>query len=779
MTITTVAAAPSVSLVKVADASTGDTTGLTVGETINYSYVVTNTGNVDLASVAVDAGSLGAVTCPMPASPGLAPGASVMCTADATKTVTQADVDAGNVSDTASATGTDTTGGALPASPPSSVVVPQPAAPSVAIEKTATVTPAADQGGVMVGDAIAYAYVVTNTGNVDLASVAVDDPTVGAVSCPTPASPGLAPGASETCIGDSSRTVTQADVDAGSVTDTATAVGTDTAGGVSPVSSASTATVPAVAPKPAVSLVKIADASTGDTSSLTVGETINYSYVVTNTGNVDLASVAVVDQTLGAVTCPTPASPGLAPGASVICTADTPYTVAQTDLDAGIVSDAATATGVDTDGDSSLVSSPSTVVVPQSAAPAVSLDKTAAVTPAADQGAAQVGDTIAYSYVVTNIGNVDLPSVAVDDPTVGAVSCPTPASPGLAPASSEACSADTPYTVTQADVDAGKVVDTATATGTDTTGDSSHAVDAADLAAGEVVDTATATAIDTRGDRSPPSDPSTSTIPVVPAVVSTTTTTTAPPDYRLVGADGGVFVYGDSPFEGSLPGIPEISKPIVGAAATTDGGGYWLVASDGSVFAFGDAQFHGTLYGTPLATPIVGIAGTPDNGGYWLAGADGAVYPFGDAAALGSLAGKTLAKPIVDIAAAPTGQGFWLVGADGGVFGFGSAAFLGSLPSLGIHPAAPIVGMWLTPDGKGYWLVGSDGGVFALGDAGFFGSASHLALAAPIVGLVGTPDGQGYWLVGRDGGVFAYGDAPYLGNALGLSLFAPITSAMA
>ena len=46
----------------------------------------------------------------------------------------------------------------------------------------------------------------------------------------------------------------------------------------------------------------------------------------------------------------------------------------------------------------------------------------------------EVGDTIAYSYLVTNTGNVDLTSVAIDDPTIGTVACPTPAAPGLAPA---------------------------------------------------------------------------------------------------------------------------------------------------------------------------------------------------------------------------------------------------------------------------------------------------------------------------------------------------------
>jgi hypothetical protein len=79
-----------------------------------------------------------------------------------------------------------------------------------------------------------------------------------------------------------------------------------------------------------------------------------------------------------------------------------------------------------------------------------------------------VGETIAYSYLVTNTGNVTLKTVSVDDPTLGSVTCPAPAAPGLAPGGSETCTGDTPHTVTQADVDAGKVVDTATSSGVST-----------------------------------------------------------------------------------------------------------------------------------------------------------------------------------------------------------------------------------------------------------------------------------------------------------------------
>ncbi len=470
-TVPTVAAAPSLVLQKVANASLGNSAPVQAGETIQYSYVITNTGNVDLASLSVSDPTGGPVTCPTPAPPGLVPGDTLTCTENAPYVVTQSDVDNGGVTDTATATGTDLQGGAA-TSAPASVDTSSLPSPAVSVDKTATVSPAGDQDAAKAGDTIQYTYAVTNIGNVDLASVAVSD-LPRTVSCPTPAAPGLAPGAEETCTATGVYTVVQSDVDTGAVTDTATATGTDNAGDVSAPSNPSTATVLTVTGNASVSITKSATVSpAADQSAVKVGDTIQYSYTVTNTGNITLTSVAVSDPTAGSVSCPIPAAPGLLPGASEICNADQPYIVAQSDVDAGSVTDSATATGVDTQGAQSEPSAASTpVIVPAvAAAPGVSLSKTATVDPAADQTGVKVGDRISYAYAVTNTGNVTLTSVAVSDPSAGNVTCPTPAVPGLAPGQSETCTADDPHPVTQVDIDNGGVTDTATATGTDTQG---------------------------------------------------------------------------------------------------------------------------------------------------------------------------------------------------------------------------------------------------------------------------------------------------------------------
>ena len=93
----------------------------------------------------------------------------------------------------------------------------------------------------------------------------------------------LDPGEAITCTATSH--VTQADLNAGSVTNiaTASADGTD--------SNEDAATVTAD-PDPALTLVKTCDAAAATYDA--VGDIINYSYLVTNTGNVTLAGPVTI-----------------------------------------------------------------------------------------------------------------------------------------------------------------------------------------------------------------------------------------------------------------------------------------------------------------------------------------------------------------------------------------------------------------------------------------------------------------------------------------------------
>ena len=449
---------PALSVVK----SASPTTLNKAGDKVTYLFTVTNTGNVTMSNIAVNETSFtGTGTAPVvscPATPSsLVPGAQVTCTA--TYTATQADVDAGSITNTATAQGTAPGSTTPTVSPASTATVTVPPAPALTVMKTANPTTVA-----MAGDTVSYSFLVTNTGNVTMSNVAVNESsftgtgTAPVVSCPTTV---LAPASSVTCT--ATYTATQADVDAGSITNTATAQGTAPGATTPTVSPASTATV-AATPAPALSVVK--SASPSDPASFKVGQVVTYSFAVTNTGNVTMSNVSVADTgftgsgMLSPVSCPAGAA-SLAPGASVTCTAT--YTITQADVDAGKISNDATAQGTPPGSTTPTTSPKSHVDIPAAQKPALSLVKSA--TPAST---GKAGDKVMYSFLVTNTGNVTMTDVKVDEgaftgtSTAPVVSCPAGVA-SLAPGASVTCTAS--YVLTQADVDNGSVTNTATAQG--------------------------------------------------------------------------------------------------------------------------------------------------------------------------------------------------------------------------------------------------------------------------------------------------------------------------
>ena len=103
------------------------------------------------------------------------------------------------------------------------------------------------------------------------------------------------------------------------------------------------------------------------------------------------------------VTCP--ATTALAPTMSITCSAT--HTVSQADLDTGHVTNTATAHASFTyDGHSSvttITSNSDSVTVHGTQSPALSLHKSSSAT-----GYAAVGDSLSYSYDLTNTGNAPL-----------------------------------------------------------------------------------------------------------------------------------------------------------------------------------------------------------------------------------------------------------------------------------------------------------------------------------------------------------------------------------
>jgi hypothetical protein len=169
--------------------------------------------------------------------------------------------------------------------------------------------------------------------------------------------------------------------------------------------------------------------------------------------------------------------------------------------------------------------------------------------------------------------------------------------------------------------------------------------------------------------------------------------------YWLLGADGGVFSFGEAPFHGST-GDRTLNQPAVAMAAVPGGSGYWFAAADGGIFTFGDATFFGSTGGVALNQPIVGMAPTPTGNGYWLVARDGGIFTFGDATFFGSVPGSglcTSTSPAARLVASATGHGYWVATADGAVTPFGDAVDLGSRMRLGLPPGPPVLDLVMIP----------------------------------------------------------------------------------
>ncbi len=315
------------------------------------------------------------------------------------------------------------------------------------------------------GNVIHYTIVVTNTGNVTLTGVSIDDPLLSNEDCDgvlgapfVKTGFTLNVGGSLTCTG--TYTLTQADIDNngggdGDIDNTVTAdsneTGPDTA----------SAAVPIVY-GPALSVTKTVVSVDADNQAPflvdAAGDVITYSITVFNTGNVTLTGVSVDDPLLSNEDCDGVAG---APyvhsgftinvGGSLSCTGS--YAVTQADLDNngggdGDIDNVVTAdsneTGPDTD----------TASVPLVQNPALSIDK---VDNTGTFNA--VDDVISYTITAKNTGNVTLTNVAVTDAQVSDLDCDAATAGNqtsgftLAPGAELSCSAS--HTIVQADIDAG------------------------------------------------------------------------------------------------------------------------------------------------------------------------------------------------------------------------------------------------------------------------------------------------------------------------------------
>jgi uncharacterized repeat protein (TIGR01451 family) len=279
----------------------------------------------------------------------------------------------------------------------------------------------------------------------------------------------LAPGESVSCS--ATYVVLQTDVDSGALVNTVSVTGQPPTG--PPVEDDDTSTIP-FTPDPQLVLVKSAvldDTVVLPAGRVDAGDTVTYSFEVSNAGNVTLTDVTVSDPLLSGLVCET--VPVLLPGdsVSVTCTDGDVYVLTQVDVDAGVVDNEATASGLDPDDEPVVGTDEESV--PLTADPQLVVAKSFTNADEDSSGSVTVDDTLTYTFVVENTGNVTLTGVELSDPLSGlsTIVCDDddPAGefvsvPGeLAPGESVSCSAT--YVVLQTDVDSGALVNTVSVTG--------------------------------------------------------------------------------------------------------------------------------------------------------------------------------------------------------------------------------------------------------------------------------------------------------------------------
>ncbi|MBE16301.1 MAG: hypothetical protein CL867_08615 [Cytophagaceae bacterium] len=465
---------------------------------ITYTYNVTNTGNVTVFDIQVieDATIFtGTGSLPVPIylsggtdedgeadAPDLIAGASLTFTAD--YIVTQADINAGQVDNQASTSGIDISG--MPQTDISDdgddtdgntnddvTETDVSATSQLTFVKTSSAT------GNNVGDIINYVFEVENTGLNTIDNITIDDPTLGISGLAvTPSS--LDPG--ETGTATAQYTITQADVDAGQVINSATVTGqdpngdpvTDTSDSGNPVDDTGAGddeTITPIDSNPELTFVKTSQALGTD-----LGDTILYTFTVTNTGNVTLTNVSVTDPLVGVSDLlVTPST--LASGETGVATAT--YTITQDDIDTGSVVNTATASGDDPEGnpvddvsDSGNLgddtgNNDDPTITSLTPSPNLDLQKSGVAVDANGNGIIDAGDQIVYTFVVFNNGNTTITDITISDPILTVNGGPIDLDPGQ----TDSTSFTGTYTITQADVENGEVLNQATAIGTDPNGD--------------------------------------------------------------------------------------------------------------------------------------------------------------------------------------------------------------------------------------------------------------------------------------------------------------------
>ena len=333
----------------------------------------------------------------------------------------------------------------------------------IQLEKIASPNNPQDCNPVAAGETITYTFNISNpASNSPVYNVELRDPLIDPTNSPLSgpisgdiSNPGILD-AGETWVYIASYTVTPQDIINGQVQNTATISGlVQTTGTPFPVSASDTEIVN-LCQNAEISIVKQSSSATGNCIAFEVGNIIDYEFIVTNEGDVDITDVVVNDPKLGGDIAG-PASGDinndgiLNVGEAWIYNAS--YIVTLADINIGAVVNIATVNGNTALGSLNETSNTVTVLICQTASFSVIKSQT--------NPTGGLGDLITYDIVVTNTGNTTITNIEVTD--ANAVITGGNPIASLLPGAGATVTAE--HTITVADFDQGYIENIAIGTG--------------------------------------------------------------------------------------------------------------------------------------------------------------------------------------------------------------------------------------------------------------------------------------------------------------------------
>ena len=438
------------------------------GDVINYSFTVSNPGNVTLTNVAVTDPKATITGGPV----SLAPGETDSLTFRGSYTLKQSDLDAGIFTNTATVSATPPIGVNISNTASDTKILS--AASSIDLVKTGQLD-LGTNGRVDAGDVIAYAFLVTNTGNVTLTNVTVSENTSGVNLSGSPIS-SLGPGQTNSTAYTASYTLSQADVDAGTFTNSASVTGKPPSGSNVTMTASDTRSL---ASDKQITLVKTGTLDMtvkGPATLVDAGDVISYTFTVSNPGNLTLNTIVLADAKCDSG--PTYQSGDTGNLGKLDLTETWTYTcdhvITQANIDdpaAEFVNSATVTSKLPNTAAGPTSTASKTISLQQSANIDLVKTGTLNIDVIAPADKVNAGDTITYAFKIKNLGNVTLKNVRVTDPMVSISGGPIT----LSPEQEDNTSFTGTYTLLQADLDKGTFSNTATATGTPPdSGDVSH-----------------------------------------------------------------------------------------------------------------------------------------------------------------------------------------------------------------------------------------------------------------------------------------------------------------